>query len=185
MNGKWKNQLRLNWDPSFTQIIEENKKAGRESERERETWPCLQYQRVLTAQSQERTCSWNLGHQVSKCRLHLWATDIIQCTVYTPPDTRSTTARTARLRPSPDLCLIHTSTRSVAIPPVRTSAPCRLTQTTRLWRRPDWRTQVRNAACVSLVFSGRCICRHTERMLDWSSPDVLLLGLVIIYCVML
>jgi len=36
MNGKWKNPLSLNWDPSFTQIIEENKKAGRERGRERE-----------------------------------------------------------------------------------------------------------------------------------------------------
>ncbi len=34
MNGKWKNQLSLNWDPSFTQIIEENKKAGRERARD-------------------------------------------------------------------------------------------------------------------------------------------------------
>lgn len=137
MNGKRKNALGLNWDPSFTEIIG-GKQQKRDEGIRQKRWQWLRFQKVLTALPQEKPFSWSLDPRVNKCRLPPCLTDTTPCTVYTLQATHSMTA-TVRPRPSPDLWVIHTA----ATPPVHTSAQYRLTKTARGSRTHGWRTQVR------------------------------------------
>lgn len=141
MNGRRKNQFDLNWAPSFAEIIE-GKHQKRDDVHRQKRWQWLQSQKVLIAPAQEKPSSWSSDPRVNKCRLPPCLTDTIPCTVYILQAIPSTTA-TAQPRPSPGLWDIHTSTQSVAIPPVPISAQCRRTKTARRSHRRGSRTQVR------------------------------------------
>lgn len=140
MNGNRKNRLGLNWDPSFTEIIG-GKQQKRDEGNRQKRWQWLRFQKVLIALPQEKPFSWSLDPRVNKCHLPPCLTDTTPCTVYILQVTHSMTA-TVRPHPSPDLWVIHTWTRSAAIPPVHISVQYRLTKTARDSHRHDWRTQV-------------------------------------------
>lgn len=106
MNGKRKNLFGLNWDPSFTEIIE-GKQQKRDKGNRQKRWQWLRFQKVLIALPQEKPFSWSLDPRVNKCRLPPCLTDTIPCTVYILQVTHSTTA-TVQPRRSPDPWVIHT-----------------------------------------------------------------------------